>query len=45
MIEDNVLDPSFIITHRVSLDETPAAYKIFAEKKENCIKVVIKPNS
>ncbi len=45
MIEKNMLDPSFIITHRVNLDGAPEAYKIFTEKKENCIKVVIKPNS
>ena len=37
------LDPSFIITHRLPLDEAPHGYKIFREKQEQCIKVVLKP--
>lgn len=42
-IESGLIDPSFVITHRVSLDEAPAAYKTFRDKKEGCIKVVLKP--
>jgi threonine dehydrogenase-like Zn-dependent dehydrogenase len=37
------LDPSFIITHRLPLDQAPHGYKIFREKQEQCIKVVLKP--
>ncbi len=37
------IDPSFVITHRLSLDEAPHGYKIFKEKEDNCIKVVLKP--
>ncbi len=37
------IDPSFIITHRLPLDEAPHGYKIFREKQEQCIKVVLKP--
>ena len=37
------IDPSYIITHRISLDEVPEAYKIFRDKEDNCVKVVIKP--
>ncbi|HEU4889868.1 MAG TPA: zinc-dependent alcohol dehydrogenase [Thermoanaerobaculia bacterium] len=37
------LDPSFIITHRLPLDEAPHGYKIFRGKEEQCIKVVLKP--
>jgi threonine dehydrogenase-like Zn-dependent dehydrogenase len=37
------VDPSFVITHRVSLDEVPAAYKTFRDKEDGCIKVVLKP--
>jgi len=37
------IDPSYIITHRISLDEAPEAYKTFRDKKDNCVKVVIKP--
>jgi threonine dehydrogenase-like Zn-dependent dehydrogenase len=37
------IDPSFVITHRLPLDEAPKAYEVFAEKKDNCIKVVMRP--
>jgi len=42
-IERGEIDPSFIITHRVTLDEVPAMYRTFREKRDACIKVVIKP--
>lgn len=42
MVENGVVNPSFIITHRIGIDEAPDAYKMFAEKLDNCIKVVIK---
>lgn len=42
-IEEGAIDPSYIITHRISLDEAPEAYKSFRDKKDGCIKVVIKP--
>lgn len=38
------IDPSFVITHRIRLDDGPEAYKTFHEKKDECIKVVIKMN-
>jgi threonine dehydrogenase-like Zn-dependent dehydrogenase len=44
-IVDGDIDPSFLITHRISLDEGPQAYKTFRDKKEGCIKVVIHPNA
>lgn len=37
------IDPSYIITHTISIDEAPNAYDIFREKKDDCIKVVMKP--
>lgn len=43
MIEGGVIDPSFVITHRIPLKEAPAAYEHFRKKTDNCIKVVIKP--
>ena len=43
LIEDGKIDPSFVITHNVSLSEAPAAYEMFNEKKHDCIKVVLKP--
>lgn len=42
-IEDGLIDPSKIITHRIKLSEAPAAYKTFRDKKDGCIKVVLTP--
>lgn len=42
-IQNGDIDPSFVITHTLPLAEAPNAYKIFRDKKENCIKVVLKP--
>lgn len=42
-IEGGEIDPSFIITHRLPLEEAPAAYKTFRDKEDGCIKVVLKP--
>jgi threonine dehydrogenase-like Zn-dependent dehydrogenase len=35
------IDPSFVITHRIAIDDGPGAYKMFHEKKNDCIKVII----
>ncbi len=37
------IDPSFIITHRVGLDDVPKAYDVFRNKEDECVKVVIQP--
>jgi threonine dehydrogenase-like Zn-dependent dehydrogenase len=42
-IEHGEIDPGYIITHRVALDDVPRMYKTFREKQDHCIKVVIKP--
>ena len=42
-VQKGEIDPSFVITHRMKLDEAPHAYEIFKQKKDNCIKVVLKP--
>ena len=42
-IQNGEIDPSFVITHRLKLDEAPHGYEIFKHKKDNCIKVVLKP--
>lgn len=44
LIEEEKIDPSFVITHRLPLDEAPRAYELFKNKKDNCIKVVLKPH-
>lgn len=42
-IEQGQIDPSFVITHRVPLQDGPGMYKTFREKEDGCIKVVMKP--
>ena len=42
-IERGDIDPSFIITHRVGLDDAPTMYRTFREKHDQCIKVVMRP--
>ena len=44
LIERGMIDPSFVITHRLPLDEAPAAYRTFRDKEDGCIKVVLKPH-
>jgi threonine dehydrogenase-like Zn-dependent dehydrogenase len=43
-IENGDIDPSFVITHETPLDDAPEMYKTFRDKKDGCIKVVLKPN-
>jgi threonine dehydrogenase-like Zn-dependent dehydrogenase len=42
-IEKGEIDPSFVITHRAPLADGPALYKTFRDKKDGCVKVVLKP--
>ncbi len=42
-IEDGQIDPSFVVTHRLRLDEAPGAYSTFLHKEDNCMKVVLRP--
>ena len=42
-IQKGDIDPSFVVTHQLKLDDAPHAYEIFKHKKDNCIKVVLKP--
>ena len=43
LIATDRIDPSFVITHRVPLEKAPEMYKTFRDKKDSCIKVVLKP--
>ncbi|HWN67239.1 MAG TPA: zinc-dependent alcohol dehydrogenase [Haliangium sp.] len=43
-IEAGEIDPSSIITHRMTLDEAPQAYEMFRSKEQGCIKVVLQPS-
>jgi len=42
-IEKGQIDPSYIISHRITLDEAPEMYKVWRDKKENVTKIVIDP--
>ena len=42
-IEHGQIDPSFVITHTVDLEDGPEMYKTFRAKEDGCIKVVMKP--
>lgn len=42
-IESGEIDPSFVITHRLKLNDAPKAYETFRDKKDGCIKVVLQP--
>jgi threonine dehydrogenase-like Zn-dependent dehydrogenase len=41
-IQEGHIDPSFVITHTVSLDQGPEMYKVFRDKQDSCVKVVLK---
>ncbi len=42
-IQEGQIDPSFVITHSVGLEQGPEMYKTFRDKQDGCVKVVLKP--
>jgi threonine dehydrogenase-like Zn-dependent dehydrogenase len=42
-IQKKEIDPRFVITHQLPLDQAPYAYEIFQKKQDGCVKVVLKP--
>jgi threonine dehydrogenase-like Zn-dependent dehydrogenase len=44
-IRNGEIDPSFVITHRMHLDDAPEAYDLFLNKEDECVKVVLKSSS
>jgi len=42
-IERGEIDPSFVITHTMPLDQAPQGFSMFLNKQDNCEKVVLKP--
>lgn len=42
-IESGQIDPSFVVTHVLPLEEAPTAYEMFKKKLDGCVKVVLKP--
>jgi threonine dehydrogenase-like Zn-dependent dehydrogenase len=42
-IQQGEIDPSFVITHRMRLEEAPQGYEMFVNKEDNCEKIILKP--
>ena len=42
-IRNGEIDPSFVISHRLPLDQAPQAFELFRNKEDNCTKVVLTP--
>lgn len=42
-IQNGEIDPSFVISHHLSLEDAAHGYDIFKNKKEDCTKIVMKP--
>ncbi|MHC1763580.1 MAG: zinc-dependent alcohol dehydrogenase [Verrucomicrobiia bacterium] len=42
-IKNGEIDPSFVVTHRMKLDDAPKGYQIFRDKEDECVKVVMTP--
>jgi threonine dehydrogenase-like Zn-dependent dehydrogenase len=42
-IRDGQIDPSFVITHSLKLDDAPEGFETFKHKQDECVKVVLKP--
>jgi threonine dehydrogenase-like Zn-dependent dehydrogenase len=42
-IQRGQIDPSFLITHHMPLDQAPEAYRMFDHKEPGVIKIALKP--
>jgi threonine dehydrogenase-like Zn-dependent dehydrogenase len=42
-VQKGEIDPSVVFTHHLPLEEAKQGYEIFKHKKDNCIKVLLKP--
>jgi threonine dehydrogenase-like Zn-dependent dehydrogenase len=43
LVETGAIDPTFAVTHILSLDDAPDAYELFKRKEDGCVKVLLKP--
>jgi hypothetical protein len=44
LIQEHRVDPTTVISHRLSLDDAPEAYRMFRDKRHGCTKVVMRPS-
>ena len=42
-IGNGEIEPSFVITHRMPLDDAPTGYRAFKQEQDDCVKVVGRP--
>jgi threonine dehydrogenase-like Zn-dependent dehydrogenase len=42
-VERGEIDPGFVVTHRLALNDCPAGYETFKNKRDECVKVVLQP--
>jgi threonine dehydrogenase-like Zn-dependent dehydrogenase len=42
-IENGEIDPSFVIIHHLPLSDASKGYKMFRDKQDECVKVVLTP--
>ena len=42
-IQNGEIDPSFVISHRMKLDQAPEGYAMFMNKEDHCTKIVLTP--
>jgi hypothetical protein len=45
LVESGRIDPSEIMTHRVSLEDATAAYRLFRDKQDDAVKFVLTPGA
>jgi threonine dehydrogenase-like Zn-dependent dehydrogenase len=43
MVEEGKLTPQVVVTHHLPLTDAPYSYRIFNDRADNCVKVVLKP--
>jgi threonine dehydrogenase-like Zn-dependent dehydrogenase len=43
LIEQGRIDPSFVISHHMALEDAPEGYRMFRDKQDECVKIVLKP--
>jgi threonine dehydrogenase-like Zn-dependent dehydrogenase len=44
LIRRREIDPSFVVTHRMRLNDAPEAFKMFNDKEDDCLKIVLRPH-
>ena len=43
-IQKGEIDPSFVVTHRLTLDQAPVGFSMFNNKEQECLKIVLRPS-